>query len=208
MPAVAHEVIPDYHDRYTALSEPHVARRAAPRKTAPRHRWHEEKPAPRQGRSTAGRAAARPAPESSDVEELLSHFGHGNAEHMAQERAVLQSKREARRRARLRHRPFRMSAAGVAILGAPLGLLACLLWLHSSALSLSRREAKLQDRISESRFNLERTRKEIAALNASPHIASWANARHWRRATLQDFDQVTDDRVANVSDGAVPMVGE
>jgi hypothetical protein len=146
----------------------------------------------RAGRSAAHRTASPPVQESPDVQDLLSHFGHGDAEREAQERAQLQSRREARRRARLRHRPFRMSAACIVILGAPLSLLAGLLWMQSSAQALSWHDTKLQDQITESRFDLERTRKEIAAANASPHIASWASERHWRRATLKDFDQVTE----------------
>jgi hypothetical protein len=125
-----------------------------------------------------------------EVQELLSHFGHGSAAHEATVREHLNAKRVMRSRARRRHRPFQLSLTTLALSGAPLCLLASLLWLRSSALAMSRRDAKLQDQISVARFGLERTRKEIAALNASPHIEQWAKERGWQRATQKDFDEV------------------
>jgi hypothetical protein len=191
MPALARKTAPDYHDHRVTSS----AARAAT-KAAPRPRWHEDNPASAGRKSNSTKTGNKSTPrateaESADVTELLSHFGHGNAERKAQARAEVEARREARRRARLRHRPFRMSAAGAVIISAPLVLLASLLWLKSSALTLSRHDTKLQDRISAARFELERTRKEIATVNASPHIERWASERGWRRATQKDFDRVS-----------------
>jgi hypothetical protein len=191
MSALARKTAPDYHDHRVTSS---TARPAT--KAAPRPRWHEEKPSaagkkpsPKSSTRSTPRAAA--SAEAVDVDDLLSHFGHGVAERQAQTRTELEARREARRRARLRHRPFRMSAVGTVIVSAPLVLLASLLWLKSSALTLSRHDSKLQDQISAARFELERTRKEIATVNASPHIERWASERGWRRATQKDFDRVS-----------------
>jgi hypothetical protein len=192
MAVAVRKTTPDYHDEYSVSTETRSPNRALPRKSAQRLRWHEANPTNHAGRSVARRVGVRPAPDSADVEELLSHFGHGNAERDAREREQLLSRREARRRARLRHRPFGMSAICALFLGVPVGLLACLLWLQASAQTLQRRDSQLKDQATETRFALERTRKEIAALGASPQITSWAQQRHWRPATLQEFDQVTD----------------
>ena len=188
MPALAQKTAPDYYDNKITI-ERRPATKAAPRKpainkTASRRRWQEEKP------GSAPRVASRLAPNSHEVEELLSHFGHGDAARGEQVRALLESKRGERRRARLRHRPFRLTLAAAVLAGAPLFLVASLLWLRSSALAMSRSDTKVQDQINAARFSLQATRKEIAAMNASPHLEQWAKERHWQRATQKDFDQV------------------
>jgi hypothetical protein len=142
-----------------------------------------------------------PRREIDDVQELLSHFGHGNAELEAKERAQLEAKREERKRARRRHRPFRMSAPAAVITFVPLVLLASLLWLRSSSLALSRQDAKLQQQIDEARFDLQRTRKEIALLAASPQAGTWAQQRGWRVATQSDFDQVPGETATQIAAG-------
>jgi hypothetical protein len=180
MPALARKITPDHHDYRTSTP---VARPSG--KAAPRRRWHEDKPA-----AQSSAESAQAAPATQEVAELLSHFGHGGAQQDAKVREQVEVRREARRRARRHHRPFRLTLVAGVLVGAPLFLLASLLGLRSNALALSRRDAKLQDQISVARFDLERTRKEIAALNASPHIEQWAKERGWQRTTQKDFDQV------------------
>jgi hypothetical protein len=84
-----------------------------------------------------------------------------------------------------------MTLVATALVGAPLTLLACLLWMNSSALALSRRDAALQKNIEAARFELQSTRREIAAVNASPRVEEWAKERGWHQATQQDFDDVS-----------------
>lgn len=207
MPAVARQLEIDYdaYDSETDNSE-QVA-------VVPRHRWQgESAPVEKKEQSTPkgstpkARPTASPTsrysrstPGTHEMQALLSHFGGVDAEREAELREQI----KARRRARRRHRPFRLNAVAIVLVGAPLCLVASLLWMRSSALALSRHDAKLQDRIAAARFDLERTRKEIAALNASPHLESWAKKRGWRRATQTDFDQVPA-RVINAKTATDP----
>lgn len=185
MPALARQTLPD-HDDYRPVA------------TRPVNR-HPSKSSTRTGTRHATRikrASTQAAPDSREVRELLSHFGHGEASLQAKARDEMQVRRDVRRRARLRHRPFRMTVAATLLGAAPLALLASLLWLRSSALAMSRQDSKLQNQINAARFELQNTRKQIAALNASPHLDEWAKERKWRRATQKDFDQVPAPVVA------------
>lgn len=195
MPALARKIAPDHHDHRTTAAR--STGKAVPNKPALRRRWHEDKPESRAHQSTHA------APDAREVADLLSHFGHGSAEKESKVRAQMTARREVLRRARRRHRPFRLTAIAGVLGAAPLCLLACLLWLRSSALALTRQDAQLQNQISAARFELERTHKETAALNASPHIEQWAKDRKWRQATQQDFDQVpSTDQVPPTSENA------
>lgn len=182
MPALARQVAPDHYDDYSVVTQP---------SPPANRRWQEEKSAPR--KRTGHRS--RVAPDSDDVQDLLSHFGHGATARESHVREQLDESRAQRRAARRRHRPFRVSATAIALSAAPLGLLASLLWLRSSSLSMARRDTQLQNQINASRFDMEHTRQEIAAMNASPHIEAWAKERKWQRANQQDFDQIPAEEV-------------
>lgn len=188
MPAVARKATTDYHDQETVTAARPGARPSG--KAAPGRRWHDSGPAPRGKSTPAAPARTRRSRQSEDVGDLLLYFGHGDAQREAKLRAQMEAQREARRRARRRHRPFRLTPAASVIIVAPLLLLASLLWLRSSALALARHDSRLQEQITTARFDLERTRKEIATVSASPHIESWAAERSWQRAAQNDFDRV------------------
>lgn len=165
-------------------------------RTGVRRRWHETPPAG----STPRRAGRRRSDE--DWRNLVEHFGGAEPTSAVAEKEEVDARREARRKARRRHRPFRMTLMATALVGAPLTLLACLLWMNSNALELSRRDAALQKNIEAARFELQSTRREIAAVNASPQVEQWAKERGWRQATQQDFDDVS--KVATVGNQAQP----
>ncbi len=154
-------------------------------RTGVRRRWHESPPAG----STPRRAGQSKNDE--DWRNLVEHFGGAEPSRAVAEKEEINARREARRKARRRHRPFRMTLVATALVGVPLTLLACLLWMNSSALALSRRDATLQKNIEAARFELQSTRREIASVNASPQIEQWAKERGWHQATQQDFDDVT-----------------
>jgi len=163
------------------------------RARAPRaRRWHEAPPKKTGARSTPARQEAnKSADETAALNDLLEHFTGENAARTAQQQKELEARRVARKRARLRHRPFRMTVLASAMVGAPLAFLACLLWMNSSSLALTRQDSDLQKQIIATRFESERTREEIASINASPQVEQWAKERGWRRASQNDFDDVS-----------------
>lgn len=210
MPAAARKISPDsYQDHHTTSARgAHASTRAGaaakstapkstPARTAPgrstpsRTRWHET---PSRGGAKGKSASARARREeesSDDWRGLVEHFGGEATARVEIEEAEVETRRIARRKARLKHRPFRMTLLASAMAGAPLALLACLLWMHSSALELSRQDKALQDKIEAARFELQSTRRDIASVNASPQVEHWARERGWRQATQQDFDDVS-----------------
>ena len=195
MPAVAHKQTPESHQNYRVVSD----ERAPTRARSPRgHRWHEAPPVVKGGaRSTpARRTAAACASEKADLSDLLEHFTGENAARTAKQQKEVEALRVARKRARLRHRPFRMTILASAMAGAPLALLACLLWIKSSSLALSRQDLDLKNKIVAARSESERTSEEIASVNASPQVKQWAKERGWRRANPYDFDDVSPANAA------------
>lgn len=193
MPALAQKIAPEYHDDYSVQT--------APAPTRPR--WQEEEQATRKRPARKN----RPSPDPEDIEQLLEHFGHGSGSardpHLREE---VENRRQQKRLARLRHRPFRLTVTATMLAAAPLCLLASLLWMRSNSMALARRDVSLQNQISAARFSMESTRQQIASLNASPHLESWAKARGWKRAGQQDFDQVPA-RTPITNDGE-PMTGD
>lgn len=160
-------------------------------------RWHESPPV---GSTPVGstpgstpRARGGHSQSDEDWRNLVEHFGGDQTARAVAEKEEVEARREARRKARRRHRPFRMTLVASALVGAPLTLLACLLWMNSNALELSRRDDALQKNIEAMRFELQNTRREIAAVNASSRVEEWAKERGWHQATQQDFDDVTKD---------------
>lgn len=96
-----------------------------------------------------------------------------------------------RRRARAKHRPFHLSLPAVVMTAVPALLLVYLLSVNSKALTLSHQNVRMQNQMEETRYELQRIRKEIAAVNASAQVEEWARERGWRQATQQDFDDVS-----------------
>ncbi len=193
MPAVARQQTPESYQDYHTVSDERMPTRAR----APRgQRWHEAPPAKSGARKSGARStpARRQADESAndtaDLSDLLEHFTGENAARTAQQQQEVESRRVARKRARLRHRPFRMTILASAIVGAPLGLLACLLWMNSNALALSREDISLKNRIAAARSESQRISEEIAAVTASPQAEQWARERGWHRASQNEFDDV------------------
>ena len=193
MPAVARKVAPDSHQDYRSTNERASSRRSTPA----RNRWHEspegkssEGKTARASQSTARRSTPKSGNDTADLRGLLDHFSGESALRAHQEQQETEARRAARRRARLCHRPFRLTVFTTVMAGAPLAILACLLWMNSSALALSREDAALQNKIEATRSELEQTRREIASVNASPQVEQWAKERGWRRAGQNDFDAV------------------
>ena len=197
MPAVARKVAPESHQNHRTASERVPARGGStPSKGAPpRSRWHDSPPGKNQpgNRRDEGSTPSSREQEndSADLRGLLDHFSGENAARTEQKQKEVEARRTARKRARLSHRPFRLTVLATTMAGAPLAILACLLWMRSSALALSREDAALQNKIEATRSELERTRQEIAAVNASPQVEQWAKERGWRRANQNDFDEVS-----------------
>lgn len=204
MPAVARKQTPESHQNYRTVSDERVPTRT---RTPGARRWHEAPPKKSNARSTPAQAQSEEN-ETADLRGLLDHFTGENAARALQQQKEVEARRVARKRARLRHRPFRMTILASAMAGAPLALLACLLWLKSSSLALLREDADLQKRIAATRFESERTREEIAAVNASPQVEQWAKERAWRRANQNDFDDVSKAVKPNSNDAnAVAAAG-
>lgn len=192
MPAVARKVTPNSHQNYRIVDDERLPeRRSTPVKVAPpRNRWHESPPKKTGARSTPSRAR-REENDSADLRGLLDHFTGENAARTQHQQKEVEARRAARKRSRLRHRPFRMTVLASAMVGAPLALLACLLWMKSSSLAFSREDETLRRKIAATRSELDRTREEITAVNASPQVGQWAKERGWRRADQNDFDNVS-----------------
>ena len=198
MPAVARKSAPESHQNYRIVNDERVpVRKSTPAKSAAsRNRWHETPPNKSNlsaKRVPAGRSTHRrdQQNETVDLRGLLDHFSGENAARAEHQQKEVEARRTARKRARLCHRPFRLTILATTIAGAPLIILACLLWMRSSALALSREDRALQTKIEATRSELEQTRREIAAVNASSQVEQWAIERGWRRAIQNDFDQVS-----------------
>lgn len=195
MPAVARKVTPESHQSYQSASAPGADAAVRTRGGAPAsrsRRWQEEatRTAPVKSRRK-NTPSQQPVQTQEDWRGLVDHFNGQQAERVEGERLDIDARRLARRRERLRHRPFRLTFLTIALLGAPLLLLACLLSMNSNALALARADVDLQRKIESTRFDLENTRKEIAALNSSPLVEHWARSRGWQQAKPQDFDDVS-----------------
>ena len=190
MPAVARKQTPESQQNYRVVSDERVPVRARSSRV---RRWHEAAP----GNSSSQMAGARSTParrdenDAADLHDLLEHFTGENAARTSQQQKEVEAHRTARKRARLRHRPFRMTILASAMAGAPLALLACLLWIKSSSLEFSRQDQNLNNKINAVRSESQRTRDEIAAINASPRVEEWARERSWRRANPYEFDNVS-----------------
>ena len=195
MPAVARKVTPDSHQSYQSASAPEALPSARPQRDVPatrNRRWKDDPSRPVPAKSRRQSVASQPAVQTGeDWRGLVDHFNSRQAEHVERDRLDIDTRREQRRRERLRHRPFRLTFLTIALLGAPLLLLASLLNMNSSALALAREDEDLKDKIVETRFELQNTRKEIAALNSSPQLEHWAKSRGWQQAGPQDFDDVS-----------------
>lgn len=196
MPAVARKVTPESYQSYSSASAPEASPSARPPKDAPairNRRWREGSPRSAPPKSRRQSVASQPAVQTGeDWRGLVDHFNGRQDGHVERERLDIDARREQRRRERLRHRPFRLTFLTIALLGAPLLLLGCLLNMNSSALALAREDEDLKDKIEATRFELQNTRKEIAALNSSPHVEYWAKTRGWQQAGPQDFDDVSN----------------
>lgn len=79
-----------------------------------KRRWHESPPA---GSTPRSRAEQRQRDE--DWRNLVEHFGGDQTATAAAEKAELEERRDARRRARRRHCPFRMTVVATALVGHP-----------------------------------------------------------------------------------------
>ena len=186
MPALARKPAPESHqDHHIATAR--GAGSTPGQKAGARRRWHESPPPA--GSTPKARGGQNQSDD--DWRELIEHFAGAQTSHAVAEKQEVEARRASRRKARRRHRPFRMTLVATALVGAPLSLLACLLWMKSNALALSRQDAALQTKVEAARFELESTRREIAAVNASPQVEEWAKERGWHQATQDDFDDVS-----------------
>lgn len=164
------------------------------RRNAPAlRRWHDSAPPASPSRSTSRSRAPRPDEE---WRELIDHFDCNQVMPVVKKanpktEAAAQSKRQTKKRARSKHRPFKPTGPTVVIAAVPVFLLVYLLFVNSAALALSHENMKLQNKVEDTRFELQRIRKEIAGVNASAQVEEWAKERGWSQATQQDFDDVS-----------------
>jgi hypothetical protein len=105
------------------------------------------------------------------------------------------TQRIARVRARRAHKPFRLSTPVAAMSAVLLAQLIALLWIKGLALSAMHRSDELGDashgEIGRVNEQIAQTQKQIAALSSPAQIKRWADARGWRLATPEEFDDVT-----------------
>ncbi len=195
MPAVARKVTPDSYQSHSSASTPGAAPPARTRRDSPatrNRRWQDDSaqrpPVKARRKPSSARSEAQ---TQEDWRGLVDHFNGQQAEQLEQQQVEFDTRRLQRRRERLRHRPFRLTFLTLVLLGAPLLLLAGKLNMDSNALALARQDAALQNQIVATRFELQNTQKEIAALNSSPHLEHWARVRGWQQAGPQDFDDIS-----------------
>lgn len=163
------------------------------RNTPALRRWHDSAPPVAPSRSTSRARAPRPDQE---WRELIDHFDRDQVMPAVKKvskksEAAAQPKRQTKKRARSKHRPFHLTWPTVVFAAVPGILLVYLLFVNSAALALSHENMRLQSKVEETRFELQRIRKEIATVNASAQVEEWAKERNWRQATQQDFDDVS-----------------
>lgn len=89
------------------------------------------------------------------------------------------------------HRRFRPTLTAVLCIGAFLGQLILLLWLHGKTLSSAREVEKIDAQIADVSNHIERTQERIAAFDSSPQIKHWAAQKGWKLAEHGDFDDTT-----------------
>lgn len=155
----------------------------------------EHSEAPRRAKRRGSSASSRPARatsvrRSASSQRVLEHADAADspAHHEARQRI-------ARVRARRAHKPFRVSGSVAIMSGVVLAQLMALLWVKSLALSAMHRSDDLGDashgEIGRVNEEIAQTQKNIAALSSPAQIKQWADARGWRLATPEEFDDVT-----------------
>lgn len=182
---------------------------AVRRRSEPTYRrWHDSPP-PAAGASTKSTFNARSTFDGSsqstsvaaraelEWHELIEQFDRSEQMALnfkkpkAEGKVSAQPRRRTKRKARTKHRPFRLSLPTLLMAAVPASLLVYLLSVNSAALTLSHQNIRLQNQMEDTRFELQRIRKEIAAVNAAAQVEEWAQERGWRQATQQDFDDVS-----------------
>jgi len=137
--------------------------------------------------------ATAPAPSERDdwrqAAPLLEHFQENTR---AVEEARHERERQVIHRAKRMHRPLRLRFSLAAISGVvTFALLVGVLWLNGLAQSAVRQARTLDTQIEQTRDEIERTQKKIAAQDSAIRIEPLAAQKGWKLAGQSDFDDVT-----------------
>ncbi len=154
---------------------------------------HREASARRRAKRHTSSAATRPARtprRPASAQRVLDHADAADSPAHYEAR-----QRIARVRARRAHKPFRLSTPMAAMSAVLLAQLMALLWIKGLALSAMHHSVELGDashgEIGRVNEEIAQTQKKIAALSSPAQIKQWADARGWRQATPEEFDDVT-----------------
>jgi hypothetical protein len=165
------------HDAHTGHSEAPARRRV---------KRNYSSASPHAARAASSRATRRPT----SAQRVLDHADA--ADSPAHYEAT---QRVARVRARRAHKPFRLSMPMAVMSAVLLAQLMALLWIKSLALEAMHRSDDLGDaghgEIGRVNEEIAQTQKQIARLSSPAQIKRWADARGWRMATPEEFDDVT-----------------
>jgi hypothetical protein len=113
-----------------------------------------------------------------------------DARHSAQSRA-------ARRRAKQRHQPFRLSMPTTLCCVALLGQLTILLYLKGLALQSVHEATRLDTEIKLTANQIARTEERISVYESSARLEEWAQQRGWKMPAHNEIDVVpSSPRVA------------
>lgn len=99
-----------------------------------------------------------------------------------------------RRRARARHRQFRLNGAQMLIGVTLMGQLTMVLWLQSQALSLRNHDHKLREKIAQTNELIAQTKNDISQLDSETNLGRLASQMKWDKAPMTSFDKITDKR--------------
>lgn len=149
--------------------------------------------------------AHRRAPHTHDVDQLVEGLSQDETELLL--RRILEDEplplsadellaeaSRARRRARPRHRPFRLTKAQCIIAGTLLCQLTGVLWWQSQALSLRNRDQRLKNDIAITSQQIAQTKNAISQLDSEGNLSQLAAQMQWSRAPVNNFDDVSKTR--------------
>ncbi len=143
--------------------------------------------------------AHRHAPHTADLDNpsetelLLRRILEDEPAPLTAEELLVEASR-ARRRARPRHRPFRLTKAQCIIAGTLLCQLTGVLWWQSQALSLRNRDQRLKNDIAITSQQIAQTKNAISQLDSEGNLSQLAAQMQWHRAPVNNFDDVSKTR--------------
>ena len=129
----------------------------------------------------------------SETEALLRRILEDEPAPLSADELLIEAAR-ARRRARPRHRPFRLTKTQWLIAVTLLGQLTGVLWWQSQALSLRNRDQLLKNDIAVTSQQIAQTKNEISQLDSEDNLSQLAAKMKWKRAPVNNFDDVSQTR--------------